>query len=137
MESQRFVFYLFGSYLLKTGRKIPVSLISPFSKFYRDLNISLIELRGIAFGFSCFLIDYYRNNRFTKDNYFHTNNNIKIENFTIDFEKYEQLLYKFGEDGDLEIKYFLMLFIKSMENCRYTNANNIVLFEQPIQTLSS
>ena len=137
MEIERFIFYLFCSYLTKTGREIPVFVISPYSRFYRDLNISIIELRGLTFGFCCFLIEYYKNCKENKEGFFHTNNNIRIENFIIDFENYNLILNKYFSENDLEIKYLLILFIKSMNNCKYINPERSIfnipkLFEKSV-----
>ncbi|HPO49983.1 MAG TPA: hypothetical protein PLO89_06615, partial [Spirochaetota bacterium] len=99
-----------------------VFFISPYSKFNRDLNVSIIELRGLTFGFTCFLIDYYKNCKENKAGFFYANANLKLENFTIDFEFYNSILHKYNLENDLELGNLLALFSKSINNCKYVRA---------------
>ncbi|OHD12299.1 MAG: hypothetical protein A2086_10740 [Spirochaetes bacterium GWD1_27_9] len=116
-ELDSFLFFLFVSYLRKTRRYLPVFLISPQSYFYKDLNISALELRGLAFGFVCYLIDYYNGFRYNKN----LNYNLEkynIEKIEIALKEYFQLFENFYLFNDIPIKEFLDVFKKSLENCK-------------------
>jgi len=121
MELERFVFYLFGSYLINSKRELPINLISQETFIFKDLNISKIEFKGVVFGFTCYLIDYYKNNKGNENDFFYINNSFKIENFIIDRNVYSLILDKFNNDNDLKINDLLYLFTKSINESKYKN----------------